>query len=119
MRDERDLSGVCNKVCLEPLYTGKCKEECVKRYRKVFAVTDPASLRPKGEWISVEDRLPKDWEDVLVLLQCGDCIVAARSGKYWRERWCHSMLDRPPTHWMPLPEPPNCGADMRGNPHDS
>lgn len=80
---------------------------------------DPASLRPKGEWISVEDRLPKDWEDVLVLLQCGDCIVAVRSGKYWRERWCHSMLDRPPTHWMPLPEPPNCGADMRGEAHDS
>lgn len=71
---------------------------------------DPESLCPK--WISVEDGLPEEWADVLVLLQCGDCVVAARSGKHWRERWLNSMLDRSPTHWMPLPEPPK--ADTRG-----
>ena len=115
-----DAERLCENCKDFPQCKGEFKAECAV-YVEVAAqpTIAPASLRLKGEWISVEDRLPKDWEDVLVLLQCGDCIVAARSGKYWRERWCHSLIDRPPTHWMPLPEPPNCGADMRGETHDS
>ena len=58
------------------------------------------------EWIPVTERLPNHWEDVLVRLQCGDCVVAVRSGLIWRVRWNNTLLDREPTHWMPLPQPP-------------
>ena len=58
------------------------------------------------EWIPVTERLPNHWEDVLVRLQCGDCVVAVRSGLIWRVRWNNTLLDREPTQWMPLPEPP-------------
>ena len=58
------------------------------------------------EWIPVTERLPNHWEDVLVRLQCGDCVVAVRSGLIWRVRWNSTLLDREPTHWMPLPQPP-------------
>lgn len=59
----------------------------------------------KPKWISVEDWLPEDWVDVLVLLHCGNCVVAVKSGHIWRERWTHMLVDEI-THWMPLPEPP-------------
>ena len=58
------------------------------------------------EWIPVTERLPNHWEDVLVRLQCGDCVVAVRSGLIWRVRWNNTLLDREPTHWMPLPDAP-------------
>ena len=73
-----------------------------------------AALREKLErenhtdpqWISVTERLPEEWVDVLALLKCGGCVVVVRSGRKWRERWNNELMDRPPTHWMPLPKPP-------------
>ena len=76
---------------------------------------DPASLRAKGEWISVEDRLPEAETDVIVF--CGGsvdiltyrynrrgnaCFMYQDECGYWEERFAPSV-----THWMPLPEPPN------------
>ena len=61
-----------------------------------------------GEWISVEDRLPKEWESVLVWSEHGFHIVAVYLGVVgkWRECWNHTMLEGKITHWMPLPQPP-------------
>ena len=59
------------------------------------------------EWISVKDRLPDDWVDVLARLQCGDCVVAVKSGPIWLERFINIRLeDGDVTHWMPLSQPP-------------
>lgn len=61
---------------------------------------DPASLRPKGEWIyNTDDFTPKK--------RCTNCgynkpLVAGEAIKQEPDNFC-----------------PNCGADMRGNPHDS
>lgn len=55
----------------------------------------------QGEWISVDDRLPKPCEDVLVFNEDGEIEVgfAFRSeGIDWYSRKI--------THWMPLPQPP-------------
>lgn len=81
---------------------GECYEEYKKHKLKKL---EQAGVTVQ-KWIPVTERLPKDWEDVLVRLQCGDCVVAARSGPIWRVRWFNGRLDREPTHWMPLPEPP-------------
>lgn len=61
-----------------------------------------------GEWVSVEDRLPKEWESVLAWSECGFHTVAVYLGvaDKWRECWTHTMLEGSITHWMPLPQPP-------------
>lgn len=90
-----------------------------------FAPTiDPASLRPKGEWISVEDRLPQEGgavcENVILFMDNGLVTVGwlnqITNRGYYLDTINDVVIKAPLsrfTHWMPLPEPPNCGADMR------
>lgn len=61
------------------------------------------------EWISVEDRLPEKFADVLCLYRSrdyrGNIIVIdymETDDGYFSEQFKHGV----PTHWMPLPEPP-------------
>jgi hypothetical protein len=63
---------------------------------------------PRQQWISVKDRLPETFQNVLVctkheMLLChhdGDEWVINYDGEY-------AGYDYDITHWMPLPEPPN------------
>ena len=61
------------------------------------------------EWISVKDRLPEPWEQVLIYSRhdfCESAFYIGVPGK-WRVTWNHEMLDADSvTHWMPLPELP-------------
>ena len=56
------------------------------------------------EWISINDRLPQEWQRVLVCNVAEEWTTAAD----YRERgWAmHGECIRQPTHWMPLPAPP-------------
>ena len=65
------------------------------------------TLTPPNEWVSVEERRPQAGHDVIALLPCGDCAVVWWTGSVWRVRWDATQLDREPTHWMPLPAPPD------------
>ena len=58
------------------------------------------------EWISVNEKLPKPGEDVLVVVFDGydtytdtDCLM--RDGK-----WCYETENHKVTHWQPMPQPP-------------
>ena len=66
-----------------------------------------AALTPPNEWVSVKERRPQAGHDVIALLPCGDCAVVWWTGSVWRVRWDATQLDREPTHWMPLPAPPD------------
>ena len=61
------------------------------------------------EWISVDDRLPEPWKQVLIYSRhdfCESAFYIGIPGK-WRVTWNHEMLDADSvTHWMPLPQPP-------------
>lgn len=54
----------------------------------------------ESNWISVEDRLPEDYEWVI----CGNSKTQkSHYGRYEDNRWTRG---REVTHWQPLPEPP-------------
>ena len=54
------------------------------------------------EWISVEDRLPENSEDVVVCHRNKWVTKDAWLGSNW---WLQNDVN-PITHWMPLPQPP-------------
>ncbi len=66
------------------------------------------------DWISVEDRLPEEFVNVIGYLPeivdgdteawtVAECIYVFKQWKLRGEIAPHFV---PPTHWMPLPEPP-------------
>lgn len=73
----------------------------------VDLIDNQPTLTPPNEWVSVEERRPQAGHDVISLLPCGDCAVVWWTGSVWRVRWDATQLDREPTHWMPLPAPPD------------
>lgn len=61
-----------------------------------------------SEWISVKDRLPKDGQLVLICT-AGIKDAASFTDFYFPKyrKWALQGMTFHPTHWMPLPEPPN------------
>lgn len=66
------------------------------------------------EWISVDDRMPDEFNSVIICDSKADCqdmrdpIIGhyepdIDSGTWYRD-WSSEVLNV--THWMPLPEPP-------------
>lgn len=73
------------------------------------------TLTQSNEWVSVEERLPEKKQDVLMLFDTGNMSVG-----WWHDAdehitfWCaytddgfYTDCDCIPTHWMPLPSPPD------------
>ena len=59
----------------------------------------------QGEWISVDDRLPKIYEDVLVYSR-DEFFIAYRSNNDWLYYEDVSSDDFPVEYWMELPQKP-------------
>lgn len=68
----------------------------------------------KPGWVSIAERLPKKYEEVMVWPQpTGYCMTGELGDSGWtygeyETGWGHvdSMMSDP-THWMPLPPPPD------------
>ena len=67
-----------------------------------------------SEWISIEERLPEPYQDVLFYGKGHDPLVGKTRGEtcigYYRNAFRFDGRDSVEvaevTHWMPLPEPP-------------
>jgi len=67
-----------------------------------------AALREQPLWISVEERLPETWVEVLAFVPGVGYEVAWFCGaeNSWRWAWTGESVTLVVTHWMPLPEAP-------------
>jgi hypothetical protein len=67
-----------------------------------FLIANGVTVR---EWISVEDRLPEERQNVLVHYVDGWMPIAFLLGGKWYQSGGETSWVSV-THWMPLPEPP-------------
>ena len=61
------------------------------------------------EWVSVDDRLPKDDSDVLAYSRIGEesrIYPACYSNGVWFDCVFNAPATDTTTHWMPMPNPP-------------
>lgn len=78
----------------------------------MWIITHAPTLTPPNEWISVEDRLPPNMDDVLVVVRDnGECWTATGYYSSMSKVW-YAVLNGQDTQmdvlwWMPLPEPPD------------
>ena len=83
--------------CGYPSPTMYAKDLYWKGYRK----------QSEGEWISVDERLPDDYQEALCLMKNGDFRVLEWSYSEWR--WVDETVywyEHDVTHWIPIPKPP-------------
>lgn len=86
--------------------------------KDVFEMAISALTHPRGEWISVEDRLPDTNGTYIVyaptyyggsssgLDNINGIMFARRRGRNWSIEVGYHKRPNCVTHWMPLPEPP-------------
>ena len=86
--------------------------DCTEAERRMYAEIEELQEQVP-QWISVSERLPEapesEWEDSVAVLAWsknnGRAIAHYVFDKDYGNRWSWECVG-PPTHWMPLPEPP-------------
>lgn len=72
------------------------------------AIEEAPTVQVIGEWISVEERLPNNYAEVLCFLSDLEFIILTYTNYgIWKNGWIEGEAeDFRITHWMPLPKPP-------------
>lgn len=110
-------------LCIATTYNG-CGRATSDELKEAISIAYNAlrnsSLRKKGEWVSVEDRLPDlipcnagtAYSEAVIIWTTGrKAMVAVFDGDDFicaSDFWDADGEEA--THWMPLPEPPEKGA---------
>lgn len=63
-----------------------------------------------SEWISVKERLPEEGEQVLLLWKHLDHMENGQLDEGQYILFDGESMSSHPTHWMPLPEPPEVSS---------
>lgn len=90
-------------------------EKFLKIFLQLTSLHSAISLLSEVErleqvWIPVEERLPKDEKEYLVITENFKVKVASYTGTSWFSYggyWLYNMKHDSPTHWMELPKSPN------------
>ena len=96
------------KDLLITIYNGG--DEAVEAAQQIAGLSEIVPQDDEPGWIPVEERLPEpdymgNSVGVLACLPDGErCIVFCDNDEYGVRWQCNST--QKPTHWMPLPEPP-------------
>lgn len=97
----------CEIKGVTPLTNHDASEQA---YKNGYSAGYEAGRRSIGEqkWIPVTEMKPKR-DDMIIAFY--ETMRGTHAEMQIHKAWAMSDTC---THWMPLPEPPNCGADMRG-----
>ena len=118
-REQYDYEiGLCEKAMKrQDAIISRLKARINKLEQRAHKVID-------GEWISVEDRLPEDGNEIYLVIRLGDISDIAHpytpneamnlafysSGEWWDEGWPENAKEdniiHGVTHYRPLPSPP-------------
>ena len=106
---------ICTEKGINLNYCDNCSAESNVEHWNNRPIEDAlnariAALEAERRWIPVSERLPECEKDVLVFW--GKALDGSKIdwfGTAWRNecddgKWCTDPIV--PTHWMPLPEPP-------------
>ena len=109
MYDEliKNLRGMAKGFCPFDIGNKMCgyfvTQEAADAIEGLSHAVDQMTEWRKNRWIPVTERLPEDRRTVLATV--GGVVCAAFYGNYtWAEVETYSIFY--PTHWMPIPEPP-------------
>jgi hypothetical protein len=93
---------------LMAIATNAIEELCRENESLAKSVNEAAEIlrNRKPKWISVEDRLPEKYHQVLVYGQNGLQIDYYAGAKSICGNPLFMISEAKATHWMPLPEPP-------------
>lgn len=81
--------------------------ECDQLYGMLQLIDESPTLTSPNEWVSVEEKLPPPKQNVLAYSTRSGIAEADYADGVWMQyRW--SAVMESVTHWMPLPEPPDC-----------